>query len=235
MERGSMKKIGLVGGLSWHSTIEYYRQINERVCDRLGGHHSAKIILESVDQAEFQDLADSDPNEVAAEALIVDAALRLEAAGASVIALCANGVHRFVPQLEAALKIPIVHIVDATAISIKKRGLKTVGVLGVKKTMEGDFYPTRLKEFGIDSLVPPVEDQATVHEIIMTELIHGEIKDSSRRVLQQIIERLHDEGAEGVVLGCTELPLILTPDDLEMPSFSTTEIHCEAIAENVLD
>ncbi len=228
------KKIGLIGGLSWHSTAQYYRLINQYFNDARGGAHSAPLILESLNQQLFDDAVAAEPHEATARSYIVEAGLRLKTAGATVLAMCANGIHRFYPDLCRAVGIPVLHIAEATAKAVSDQGIKTVGLLGINKTMTGVFYPTALKKYGIQVVIPTESDRNIVDKIVFSELCHGQFLDSSRRAYLDIIEKLQGQGARGVILGCTEIPLLLKPDQIGIPSFDTTALHSRAIVETLI-
>jgi aspartate racemase len=220
-----MRTIGLLGGMSWESTVPYYRHINEAVRQRLGGLHSAELILYSVD---FQVIEELQREGSWAEAgrLLASAAVHLERAGAACIVLCTNTMHLIAPQIEAAVSIPLLHIGDATAAAIKRAGVATVGLLGTRFTMEQDFYVGRLRErHGINVIVPDAPDRAEVHRIVYEELCRGRILDESRAAFLRAIGRLVANGAQGVVLGCTEISLLVKPADLPVRAFDTTELH----------
>jgi aspartate racemase len=226
-----MRTIGLLGGMTWHSTVDYYRLINEGAQKRLGGAGSARLILYSVEFGEFEKL------QIAGDwdrltRLMVDAALKVEGAGADLLIICANTMHKTADAIVAATAIPLIHIVDAAAAEIRKTRLKTVGLLGTRYTMEQDFYRDRLeKKHGLSVLIPGEPDRTRVHDIIYSELGHGVIKDSSRAEYLGIIERLRARGAEGVILGCTEIPLLIKPGDAPIPLFDTTALHAQAAVE----
>lgn len=223
-----MKTIGLLGGMTWHSTVEYYRLINAGIHQRLGRSHSAHCILYSVDfeQVEEHQIAGGWD---ALASLMVEAATRVERAGADFLLICANTMHRTAEAVEAALSIPLLHIVDATASEIRRQHLRTVGLLGTRFTMEQDFYRSRLeKRHEIQVLIPSEEERTAVHEIIYRELGHGIIADGSREVYKSIIANLAGRGAEGVILGCTEIPLLIRPGDYPIPMFDTTALHAAA-------
>jgi aspartate racemase len=220
-----MNTIGLLGGMTWHSTIEYYRLINAGVQARLGASHSARCVLYSVEFEEVESLQEA-ADWAALSALMVDAALRVQQAGADFLLICANTMHRTAPQVEAALSIPLLHIADVTAAEIKKQGLATVGLLGTRYTMELDFYRERLEaRHGLRVLVPDSADRQTVHDIIYDELGHGVIRDDSREAYKSVLRRLQDRGAEGIILGCTEIPLLIRQEDFPLPLFDTTSLH----------
>ncbi len=221
-----MKTIGLIGGMSWESTLEYYRIINELVSKRLGGHHSAKIILYSVDFDEVVKLQHKGDWEKLGE-MLAEIARRLEACGADLILICTNTMHKVADYVQKAINIPLLSIIDATAEEIKRTGLRKVGLLGTKFTMEDDFYRAGLERHGIQTVIPDEEDRNTVHRIIFDELCLGVFKESSKEELKKIVEKLKERGAEGVVLACTELPLLLSQEDCDIPIFDTTRIHAE--------
>lgn len=231
-----MKKIGLVGGLTWFSTLEYYKNINQLVNQRLGSHHSACILLESLDEEKFLNLLERDPNEKLCEKMMVDAVNVLCGGGAEIIALCANGLHRFESAIKESCNVSVEHIADATAKEISQYGIQEVGLLGVLKTMEGEFYKNRLKIHGINVLVPELPDRHIIHNKIITELTIGKFLDETRNEFNDISMKLFNKGAKGIILGCTEIPLLMkNTDSLPFPKFSTTEIHCQAIVNSALD
>ncbi|RLG47896.1 MAG: aspartate racemase [Thermoproteota archaeon] len=226
-----MKVIGLIGGMSWESTLEYYKIINELVKERLGGLHSAKILLYSVDFEEISELQHKGEWERLTEVMI-DIAKRLEKAGAEFLLICTNTMHKMADDIQERISIPLLNIVDVTAQRIKELGLRKVGLLGTKFTMEDDFYKGRLaKKHGINVLIPDKEERQVVHDIIYKELCLGIIKQSSREKIMKIIDNLVKKGAEGIILGCTELPLIIRQEDCEVPLLDTTRIHAEAAVE----
>ncbi|MDC8756332.1 aspartate/glutamate racemase family protein [Janthinobacterium fluminis] len=228
-----MKTIGLIGGIGWASTAEYYRLINESVGARLGDAHSAKIILLSLDQYDFTSRAAQDERAAILDFLVGEAA-RLKAAGADFFLFCANGVHRFADDLIPRIGMPFISIVEATAQRVQASGLKAVGLLGVKQTMAGRFYHDRLESCGVATLTPAERDQDLIHQIIYTELVHNRLSDASRAVFVRVIKELENAGAGGVILGCTEIPLLIGQHDVDIPIFNTTEIHCEAAVEFAL-
>lgn len=229
-----MKTIGLIGGMSWESSLEYYRIINETVKEKLGKLHSAKSLMFSVDFDEIQHLQHiGDWNTLTK--IMVDAADRLEKGGADFIVICTNTMHRMVNDIENNVKIPVIHIADATAKKIKEGKIKKVGLLGTKFTMEQDFYKGRLAtNHGIDVIIPNDDERNTVHSIIYNELCQGQIKQPSKEQYIKIIEKLKSNGAEGVVLGCTEIPLLIKQEDVSIPIFDTTKIHAEMAVEYAL-
>jgi aspartate racemase len=228
-----MKVLGLIGGMSWESSAEYYRIINQAVKARLGGWHSARCVLYSVDFAEVASLQHAGRWADTAH-LLVGAARRLERADAEAIVLCTNTMHKLAPEIEADIDIPLIHIVDATADRIKAAGLSRVGLLGTRFTMEDGFYSGKLVASGIDVVVPGEADRAVVHAVIYDELCLGTVSDTSRAKCLAIVERLVEAGAQGIVLGCTELPLLLKPGDCATPLFDTTRIHAEAAVDFAL-
>ena len=229
-----MKTIGLLGGMTWHSTVEYYRMINAGVHARLGGSHSAQCILYSVEFAEVERLQNAGEWKALA-GFVVDAARRLEQAGADFLLICANTMHQMAGTVEAAISIPLLHIADAAAKEIRMQGVQTVGLLGTRFTMEQDFYRNRLEKLhGLRVLTPNPEERNAVHEIIYRELGHGIISEASRESYKSIIHNLHVRGAEGVILGCTEIPLLIRPGDYPIPLFDTTALHAAAAVERAL-
>ena len=230
-----MKTIGLLGGMSWESTLEYYRIMNEAVREKLGRLHSAKILLYSYDFEEIETLQHRGRWDLLGQSLL-EQALRLEKAGADMIVLGTNTMHKLAGVLEAGLSIPLIHIADVSAEGIKKRGLRLVGLLGTRFTMEGDFYAGRLEEkHGIRTIVPGDEDRRIVHAAIYDELCLGVIKESSKGQFLRIVGDLVSRGAEGIILGCTEIPLLIKPGDVTVPVFDTTRIHARAAVERALD
>lgn len=222
-----MKTIGLLGGMSWGSTELYYRWINEGVKEKLGGLHSARIAMVSVDFQEIEELQHSGEWEQAGEVLS-KAARRIEAAGADFLVLCTNTMHKVVPQIERAINIPILHLADATARRIKERRMKTVGLLGSNFTMEEDFYRGRLiEEHGLTVIIPSAADRQIVHRIIYEELCLGIVKAESREEYLRIINRMHEEGAEGIIEGCTEIVMLVQQKHTDIPLFDTTAIHAQ--------
>ncbi len=222
-----MRTIGMLGGMSWESTAEYYRLANELVRARLGGVHSARILLDSLDFADVEALQSAGRWDEAG-ALLADRAARLEVAGADLLLLCTNTMHRVVDAVEAAVSVPVLHLGDATADRVRAAGLARVGLLGTAFTMEQRFYRERLERHGLEVLVPEPDDRATVHRVIYDELVRGVVSPTSREAYRAVIGRLVDAGAEGVVLGCTEIELLVGPDDSPVPIFPTTRIHVEA-------
>lgn len=229
-----MKIIGLLGGMSWESTLPYYRQINETIKDRLGGLHSAKIILYSVDFHDIERLQQADDWEAAAT-LLAAAARSLAAAGADFLVLCTNTMHKVAPSIEAAAGIPLLHVADPTAAAIKRAGHSTVGLLGTRFTMEQAFYRDRLSaRHGLTVIVPQAQDRETIHRIIYEELCRGVLLPESRDAYRRIMASLASRGAEAIILGCTEISLLVTGRDSTLPLFDTTAIHARAAAEAAL-
>lgn len=223
-----MNTIGLLGGMSWESTALYYRHINQGVKMRLGGLHSAKIVLYSVDFHEVEALQHRGDWD-AAGTLLAEAAQALQAAGADFLVLCTNTMHKVVPIIEAAIAMPILHIADATAAAIKAQGLQTVGLLGTQFTMEQAFYKDRLiQRHGLQVLTPEASERGTIHRVIYEELCLGQVKPTSRNDYLKIIEHLQNDGAEGIIAGCTEITMLIQPSDLAIPLLDTTAIHAAA-------
>jgi aspartate racemase len=228
------KVIGLIGGMSWESSSEYYRIINQAVREKLGGLRSARCLMWSFDFGEIEALQHAGRWDDAT-ALMIDAAQRLERGGADFFLICTNTMHRMADQVQAAVRIPLLHIADPTAERIKARGIKRVGLLGTAFTMEQEFYKGRLQNrFGLDVLVPEAEDRATVHRIIYDELVQGRVEAGSRAAYREVIARLVGRGAEAVILGCTEIMLLVKAEDSPVPLFDTTGIHAEAAVERAL-
>ena len=219
-----MKTLGLLGGMSWESTIPYYRLINEAVRDRCGGLHSARLLLSSVDFAPIEILMREGHWDDAGKHLGKCAAV-LERAGAEALVLCTNTLHKVAPAIEAAISIPLLHIVDPTAAAIQRAGVARIGLLATRFTMEGDFYIERLRQCGLDPIVPTKADRDEAHRIIFEELVLGRTLASSRRAYLDIIARLAADGAQGVIFGCTEISLLLKPEDSSLPVFDTTALH----------
>ncbi|MGY0216262.1 aspartate/glutamate racemase family protein [Endozoicomonadaceae bacterium StTr2] len=226
----SLKKIGLVGGLSWVSTAEYYRLINEGVRSCLGGYHSAHILMDSLNEQEFIDAAIADPTDKKCEALVLESVERLKNAGAEIFALCANGVHRFEPAIKQELGVEILNIAKATSEAISQTGHRRVGILGVQKTMEGNFYREQLQAQGIELIIPEQPDREIVHQKIMDELVLGNFREETRQLYYNICQHMHRQGAESIILGCTEIPLLMANmKNSDLILHSTTELHCHAI------
>lgn len=223
-----MKTIGLIGGMSWESTVTYYRLINEIVKERLGGLHSAKAILFSVDFHEVERLQREAKWEEAG-AMLARAARALESAGAELLVLCTNTMHKVAPAVQAAASVPLLHIADATAGQIKRAGVRTIGLLGTRFTMEQEFYRDRLEDLhGLEVLIPDPADRQVIDRIIYKELVLGKLVSASRDAYRKIIASLVARGAQGVILGCTEISLLITQDDAAVPLFDTTSIHARS-------
>lgn len=220
-----MKTIGMLGGMSWESSIEYYRIVNETVKERLGGLHSAKSVMYSVDFAEIETLQHEGRWEEATQAMIA-AARHVEAGGAEFVIICTNTMHKMADEVEQAISIPLLHIADATAEAIKACGLEVIGLLGTKFTMEENFYRGRLVDrHGLKVLIPETEDREIVHGVIYNELVLGIINPESRGHYERIIEKLIVAGAQGIILGCTEIGLLVKEGNSRVPLFDTTTIH----------
>ena len=233
MGTASLRVIGMLGGMSWESSAEYYRLVNEVVRERLGGLHSARCVLVSVDFADIEELQVSGQWEQAGKVLAAEAEL-VQAAGAEVLLLCTNTMHKVADQVQAAIDIPLLHIADVASAAVSGAGLRTVGLLGTAFTMEQDFYVDRLASSGLDVLVPPAADRAEVHRIIYDELCLGIVRDASRQVYREVIDHLVAAGAEGIILGCTEIELLITAGDSPVPVFPTTRLHVEAAVDLAL-
>lgn len=220
-----MKTIGLIGGMSWESSAVYYEILNRAVKEKLGGHHSCECLMYSVDFAVIEHLQQTgDWKEMTR--IMIDAARRLEKGGAELLLVCTNTMHKMAPEVENSVGIPLIHIVDATAGNILSMGIKKVALIGTRYTMEEDFYKGRLIEkHGIEVIIPDLPGVETVHRIIYDELVHGIIKEESRQVFLEIIHKLIDRGAQGIVLGCTEIPLLIKQSDCQVPVFDTTRLH----------
>jgi aspartate racemase len=229
-----MKTLGLIGGMSWTSTISYYRRLNQLIAERLGGRHSARLLLYSVDFDAVERLQHAGRWDEAGE-LLADAARRLAAGGAEGIVLCTNTMHKVAGHIEAAVDLPLLHIADATGEAIQERGHRRVGLLGTRFTMEQPFYRERLAEgFGLDVLVPGDNDREMIHRVIFDELCVERVEPASRRAYQHVIADLAENGAEAVILGCTEIALLIGPNDVSVPVFDTTELHVRAAVDFAL-
>ena len=226
-----MLTIGMLGGMSWESSAEYYRLANVLVRERVGGLHSARIVLHSVDFAEIERMQVEGRWDDAGKAL-AEAAAGVQAAGADFLLICTNTMHKVFDQVQAAVDIPVLHLGDTTAQAIKDAGLTTVGLLGTGFTMDQPFYRERLESHGLRVLLPSAQDRATVHRIIYEELCLGVVRDESRRAYQDVISRF--EGAEGIILGCTEIELLIGQADVPLPVFPTTRLHVEAAVERAI-
>lgn len=226
-----MKTLGLIGGISWHSTIEYYRLLNQKVGAKLGGLHSAKLLLYSVD---FQEVIPTDDGWPRISALFCEIAERLERAGAEGLILCANTAHRVADDVQKKIGIPLIHIAEATGRAIASQKLSTVALLGTRFTMEQTFFRERLSRMRIEALIPDESDRNFIHETIFGELTHGVIKPETKSAYLKIIDKLVERGARGIILGCTEIPLLIKPADSSLPLFDTTEIHASAAVDFML-
>jgi len=223
-----MKTIGLIGGMSWESTVVYYEHLNRMCRDRLGGLHSAKLLLWSFDFAQIEQLQAAD-NWPAATELMIDAARNLERGGAECLVICTNTMHKMAADVQNAVDLPLIHIADATAHAIKAQNIKTPLLLATRYTMEQDFYSGRLLDHhGIAVRTPNDQDRETVHNIIYNELCVGVIKDASREQYKQVVQSSIDDGVDGVILGCTEIGLLLSANDVSVPTFDTTQLHAKA-------
>ncbi|MFI9788782.1 aspartate/glutamate racemase family protein [Kitasatospora sp. NPDC051984] len=228
-----MKTIGLLGGMSWESTAQYYRLLNEFTRDRLGGLHSAKCVLYSVDFAEIEQLQATGQWQAAGE-MLADAARSVEAGGADLLLICTNTMHKVAEQVAGAVGIPLLHLGDATAEAVLAAGVRRVGLLGTAFTMEQDFYRERLAGHGLDVIVPDAAGRELVHRVIYQELCVGVVREESREAYRKVIAELVAAGAEGVILGCTEIELLLGAEDSPVPVFPTTRIHAAAAVEAAL-
>lgn len=225
-----MKTLGLIGGMSWESTIPYYRFINEAIKARLGGLHSARLVLYSVDFEEIARLQHAGDWDAAGQVL-ADAAQRLERAGAEALVICTNTMHKVAPAIEAKVRIPVLHVVDAVAAEIRAAGFHKVGLLGTRFTMEQPFYAQYLARHGLTTLVPEQADRDLVHRVVYEELCLGKIADASRDEYRRIMATLAAQGAEAIILGCTEISMLVGPQDASVPLFDTTAIHARKAAE----
>jgi aspartate racemase len=228
-----MKTIGLLGGMSWESTELYYRLINQGIKAKLGGLHSARIALVSVDFAEIEAMQMAGDWAAAGRAL-AQAARQVENAGADFLLICTNTMHKVAPQVEGAIGIPLLHLADATAARIKAAGMRTVGLLGTNFTMEQDFYRGRLERHGLDVLIPPKADRDVVHQVIYDELCLGIVEAASRAEFLRIMKDLRARGAEGIIEGCTEIVMLVQQEHTDIPLFDTTSIHAEAAVAEAL-
>lgn len=227
-----MKTVGIIGGLSPESTMEYYKGLNDGVKARLGGHHSARIMLASLDFGEFVALKEAGDWDTQA-LLLAEAAQSLERAGADFVILSTNTMHKMAAQIEAALTVPFLHLADATAGRIAAQGLDTVGLLGTRYTMELDFYKGRLADQGIKVLVPDEDGRKIVHDVIYDELCHNKVLDGSRQAYRAVMADLAAQGAQGIILGCTEITMLVGDSDATVPLFDTTRIHVQAALEEI--
>jgi len=229
-----MKTIGMIGGMSWESSLEYYRIMNQAVKEKLGGFHSAPCILYSVD-FDYVEKLQHQGNWESLTRLMTDAAQGVKKAGADFLVICTNTMHKMADEVQRAIQIPLLHIADVTAGAVKANGQNRVGLLGTKFTMEQDFYKGRLQKiYGIDVLIPEDKERQDIHDILYNELCLGEIKELSKRKFQSIIQNLVERGAQGVILGCTEIPLIVRQEDYEIPLYDTTALHAKAAVDFAL-
>jgi aspartate racemase len=224
-----MKTLGLLGGMSWESTSEYYRLINKEIQDKLGGLHSASCIIHSFNFAEIA-LLQQKGDWKALEKMLISAAIKLEEAGAEAVVLCTNTMHKLAGAIESSINVPFIHIADAAAEAIQKHNLQTVGLTGTSFTMQETFYSARLKTYGIQTIVPSEQDQHILHNIIFEELCLGVLKESSKEACLDIFRTMENSGAQGIILGCTELPLLLQPEDTHLILFDTTRLHSKKAA-----
>ena len=225
----NLKTIGLIGGMSWESTVTYYKIINETVKEKLGGLHSAKCVLYSVDFQEIEECQASGNWEKSGE-ILGEAAYNLEKAGADFIVICTNTMHKVVNQIKEKISIPILHIAEMTAEKILEKGIKNIALLGTKYTMEQDFYKSKLIEKGINVIIPDKNDIETINEVIYDELCLGTINFNSKKKFLEIVDKLRSKGAEGIILGCTEIGLLIKNEDTDVPLFDTAIIHAEQAA-----
>ncbi len=230
-----MKTIGMLGGMSWESTASYYRMLNEGIKQRLGGLHSARICMHSVDFAEIETLQHQGDWQATAD-ILCDAARSIEAGGADFLMICTNTMHKVAPQIEAAISIPLLHIADATAERLQEDGIMRVGLLGTRFTMEQEFYKGRLSErYGIEVVVPDTAQRELVHDVIYSELCLGRVEDASRRAYLAVIDELAQQGAQGVILGCTEIAMLVAQRDTSVRLYDTTAIHAQKAVAFALD
>jgi aspartate racemase len=229
----ALARVGLLGGMSWESTAVYYRQLNELIHERVGGHASAPLILWSVDFAEIERLQQSGDWDSQGR-ILAEAAVKLEAAGAQAVALCTNTLHLVADQITAQLTVPFIDLIDVVGEAAGRAGHRRVGLLATGYIMNSDLYPKRLANHGVEVIVPDSDDRSVVHAVIYGELVHGIIREESRVAYRTIIERLVAQGAEAVVLGCTEIGLLIGPRDSTVPLLDTTRLHCEALADVII-
>ena len=225
----NLKTIGLIGGMSWESTVTYYKIINETVKEKLGGLHSAKCILYSVDFQEIEECQANGNWEKSGE-ILGEAAYNLEKAGADFIVICTNTMHKVINQIKEKISVPILHIAEMTAEKILEKGLKNIALLGTKYTMEQDFYKSKLIEKGINVIIPDKNDIEIINEVIYDELCLGTINSDSKKKFLEIVDKLRSKGAEGIILGCTEIGLLIKNEDTDVPLFDTAIIHAEQAA-----
>lgn len=228
-----MKTIGLIGGTSWLSTADYYRLLNQKIGEKLGGLNSAKIILHSVNFEEFKKKVDENNTKWLSNAFC-EIARKIETAGAGCLALCANTPHKYAPDIENTIRIPLIHIAESVASVVSAKKISRVALLGTRITMTENFFKNRLSDHGIDTIVPDTVEMDFIHDTIFAELGLNIFKESTRKRYVEIITRLQSEGAQGVILGCSEIPLLIKQKDSPLPVFDTTEVHAEAIADFAL-
>lgn len=228
-----MKTIGLIGGMSWESTAVYYRYLNEYIRNQYGDLHSAKCVLYSFNFQDIVELQKAGRWEEATKEL-VEAAKQLKAAGAELLVICTNTMHLMADEVEEATGLPLIHIIDALAMHIEAKGLSKVGVLGTKFTMEQPFYKERMLTHGIELVIPDDEERSLIHEVIFSELCRGQFNPDSKKAYMKILEGLTEQGAEGVILGCTEIPLLISQEDTQIPLFDSTKIHAESAIKRAL-
>ncbi|MFN2339707.1 MAG: aspartate/glutamate racemase family protein [Halanaerobium sp.] len=229
-----MKTIGLIGGMSWESTVDYYKILNREIKKKLGEPHSAEIIMFSVDFAEIEKMQSAGEWAKLSKKM-TKIAQKLEKAGADMLLICANTMHQMADEVQQKINIPLLHIADAAAEKIESDGYKKVGLLGTKYTMEGSFYKNRINEnYEIEVIIPEVEERDYIHQVIYQELVSGVLKDESREKFKEIIKTLKEKGAEGIILGCTEIPLLIKDKDSSLPIFNTTELHAKKAVEFAL-
>ena len=228
-----MRTIGLLGGMSWESSALYYRLVNEAVRDRLGGFHSARVVLTSVDFAEVESMQERGDWDGAGSLLAREAQM-LQAAGADCVVLCTNTMHKVADSIETAVDIPLLHLADVTAAAVRTAGLDRVALIGTRFTMEQPFYVDRLRAHGLDVVVPVEDDRRRIHDVIYDELVRGVVREESRSAYVDVIGRLVAQGARGVILGCTEIELLLGPGDVDVPVFATTALHAQAAVDFAL-
>lgn len=228
-----MKTIGLIGGMSFESTADYYKSINRMINQHYGGHTSAKIVLFSVDFGEIERCQSEGKWKESAQ-ILMDAAVKLESIGADMIALCTNTMHIIADDIQSALFVPFVHIADVTARKIRSKNITKVGLMATRYTMEMGFYVDRLKRFGLDVVIPNVRDRKVINDTIFNELVHGIINQQSKENFFSIVNDLVSQGCEGIILGCTEIGMLIKTEDCLVPLFDTTQIHCEALVEKAI-
>lgn len=228
-----MKTIGLIGGMSFESTADYYKSINQMINQHYGGHTSAKIVLFSVDFGEIERCQSEGKWKESAQ-ILMDAAVKLESIGADMIALCTNTMHIIADDIQSALFVPFVHIADVTARKIRSKNITKVGLMATRYTMEMGFYVDRLKRFGLDVVIPNVRDRKVINDTIFNELVHGIINQQSKENFFSIVNDLVSQGCEGIILGCTEIGMLIKTEDCLVPLFDTTQIHCEALVEKAI-